>query len=213
MSQITDYASLKTAVGDWLVRSDISDSYIDYFIQVAEETIYDDVFAMNDGRGVRAIETALDGTIASGVLAVPADYLALKSAYISAGSNKYNLERKNAQFIRATYPDDGSTGIPTYIAREAANFIFGAYPDSNYSVRGIYWQKQTGLSSSNTSTWMITEIPTALLAACNAAASQFIKDSVEFQRWSGIYESLMQKFIARDRAEAHSGSALSISVG
>lgn len=212
MAQVTSYATLKTAVGDWMARSDISTSYIDYFIQMAEDTIYNDIFEMNEGRGVRAIETALSGTIADSVLALPDDYLALKSAYISTNNATYPLERTTSEFIRLRYPSNGDTDIPTYMAREASNFIFGPRPASGYSVGGIYWNRAAGLSSTNDTTWMTTEIPSALLAACNAAGFQFLQNSDEFARWSAIYQSLMQKFVSRNKAEEFSGSSLATAV-
>ena len=72
---ISSYAELQTAVINWLHRSDIS-TIVPDFIMLGEKRIF---------REVRSIEmeTALSSTIASGVIAVPSDYIELKSAYIN----------------------------------------------------------------------------------------------------------------------------------
>src|SRR5688572_26552708 len=86
------------------------------------------------------------GTIASSVVAVPAAYLGLKVAYIN-GSPSTRLDRKSLTQMYGTFPRGGDTGLPIWISRDGANFIFGPEPDSTYTVKGTYWAKQTLLRS------------------------------------------------------------------
>jgi hypothetical protein len=207
---VTDYASLIQAVQDWFARSDLG-GFINYFVQVAEDRIYRDVFAMNAGRGVQPMETILSGTIANGSLALPTGYLGLKHALITiAGAQTFELQRRNAEFIYTQYPNRNPSGIPAYIAREAQNFIFGPFPDSNYTVTGVYWQRSNPLSGTNTQTWMTASIPSILLAACSAAAAVFIKDNEAAANFNGLYTQMMQSFMLADRAEEQSGSAFAM---
>lgn len=209
MAIVTDYASLSQSVQDWFARSDL-DAYIDTLIQTAEDQIYNDILSQNMGRGVQPIEATLSTAIANGVLAVPTGYLGMKHAVISQNGFSFMLERKNAEFIYTQYPNRAPEGAPAYFAREGQNFIFGPYPDSNYSISGVYWKRSAPLSATNTTTWMTSSIPSTLLAACNAAAAMFLKDAQNMQTWGQLYAQKLQAFLISDRAEEMSGSALSM---
>lgn len=207
---IYDYASLKQAVQDWNARTDIA-NYIDYFIQRAEQTIYNDIFAMNKGAGVKPIEATLNTAInASGVVPLPTGYLGLRYALISSSGNTWQLERRNAEFIYTQYPNRGANGVPQYIARDGQNLVFGPAPDSTYSITGIYWQKAAQLTVTNTVTWMTTYIPLILLAACNKGIAAFNKDTEAVQWWDADYRDQMAAFLLADRAEEQSGSAFAM---
>ena len=68
---VKDYASLVSAVQAWLARSDMTGpGAVDYFIQSAEDRIYDDVIAQNMGRGTVDMEQTLSGTITNGYVAI-----------------------------------------------------------------------------------------------------------------------------------------------
>lgn len=210
---VYDYLSLRQAVQDWFARSDVS-NYIDYFIQKAEQKIYRDIFAMNRGQGVRAIEASLSGTIASdGTFSLPTGYLGLKYALVSASGQTFELQRRNPEFIYTQYPDRTADSVPAYIARDGSNFVFGPFPDAQYSISGIYWKKSNQLTQVNDVTWMVETIPTILLAACNAAAARFLKDMDQRQTWDAEYVSEMQDFLDADRAEEQSGSAFAMVAG
>lgn len=210
MATIVDYASLAQSLQDWLARSDIA-TYPDYFIQLAENRIYRDILAQNDGKGVRQMEAALSGTITNNTVAIPTDYLALKNARVvnSAGS-QFPLNRRSSEYIFGNYPIQSPTAMPEAIARESGNFIFGPYSDSNYSITGIYWNRAAALSSTNTITWMVTAMPDVLFAACMAAAAQFVRDDDATNLWNTFYQQGLQGFITADKTEAWSGSSLSI---
>lgn len=209
MSAISDYNSLKQAVQDWNARSDVA-NYLDYFIQRAERTIYSDVFAMNKGAGIQPMEATLNASISNGVIALPSGYLGLKYALISMAGYTYQLERRNAEFIYTQYPNRQASGVPQYIARDGQSLVFGPYPDSAYAISGIYWQQSAALSSTNTTTWMTTSIPTILLAACNKGIAAFNKDLEAVQWWDADYRDQLGAYLLADRAEEQSGSAFAM---
>lgn len=209
MATVTDYASLSQAVQDWFVRSDLG-TWLDYFIQIAEADIYRDIFALNQGKGVRAIETPLNVTISNGVAAAPSDYLGIKIALVSLGGQTFEIERRNPEFIYTQFPQQSAGGTPQYMARLGQNFVFGPYPDSNYTITGIYWQRAAQLTSVNSTTWMTSAIPTILLAAVNRAAARFIKDQEAYGIWDSLYNQQLSNFILADKAEELSGSSLAM---
>jgi hypothetical protein len=209
MATITDYASLQQAVQDWFVRSDLG-AWMDYFIQIAEEDIYRDIFAQNQGKGVQAIEAPLSVTINSGVAAVPSGYLGIKIALVSLNGQTFEIERRTPEFIYTQFPDQSAGGTPQYMARLGQNFVFGPYPDSAYTITGIYWQKSAHLSSTNTTTWMTSTIPSILLSAVNRAAARFIKDEEAYGIWDGLYNQQLQSYVLADKAEELSGSSIAM---
>lgn len=196
---IASYSELQTAVANWLNRSDLT-SYITDFITLGENRIYRDL-------RIRAMETALSDTIASGVVALPSGYIELKYAYIDR-SPAQHLQRQTARFIYEHYPERSSTGLPKYIAREASNFIFGPYPDSAYSVKGIYYKRLDALSGSNTTNWFTSNAPDLLLFSALTQAEPFLKNDARLQLWESMYQQVKMQIEMEDKAEDVSGSSL-----
>lgn len=206
---VYDYNSLKQAVQDWFARSDLG-NWIDYFIQIAEADIYRDIFALNQGKGVQPIESPLNVAISNGVAAVPSGYLGIKIALVSISGSTFEVERRTPEFIYTQYPDQTASGTPQYMARVGQNFVFGPYPDSAYTITGIYWQKSAQLTTVNSTTWMTSTIPTILLAAVNRAAARFNKDEEAYGVWDSLYTQQLQSFILADKAEELSGSSIAM---
>jgi hypothetical protein len=211
MTTVTDYASLQTAITDFTTRSDLT-TYTDYFIQRAEEDIYNDIFTLNEGRGIAALETSFTGVLSGNTLALPANYLGLRYSWVSIGGRNYPLARKTMEYINAKYPDQSSVGPPAFIARSGTSFIFAPYPDSGYTVGGIYWQRMAALSSTNTTTWMTSDIPSTLLAACLRVMGRFTKDTEMISLADADYQSGLASFVSRSKAEDYSGSELTMEV-
>jgi len=196
---ISTYAELQTAVGNWLNRADLT-SYIPDLIMLGERRIYRKL-------RIRAMETALNSAIASGVLAVPATYIELKSARID-GTPTQPLERKSVDAIYHKYPTRSSQGRPVAIAREGSNFIFGPYPDSNYTVKGIYYARLTALSASNTTNWFTENAPDLLLWAALAESEVFLKNDERILVWESKYQAAAKDVQDEDDRENSSGSPL-----
>lgn len=206
---VYDYNSLRQAVQDWFARSDLG-NWIDYFIQLAEADIYRDIFTQNQGKGVQAIEAALNTTTIGTGTPLPTGYLGMKIMLVNSNGQTFEVERKTPEFIYTQYPDQTASGVPQYFARLGQTFVFGPYPDSAYTLTGTYWQKSNQLTAVNSVTWMVNLIPTVLLAACLKYAARFNKDAEGLSMWDGIYQDGLAKFILADKAEELSGSSLAM---
>lgn len=201
---ITNYSELKTAVSNWINRSDLS-SYVADLVMLGERRIYRDL-------RIRAMETALNSAIASGVLAVPATYVQLKSARID-GTPVQPLTRVSVDQIYHQYPVRSSQGVPKLIAREGSNFIFGPYPDSAYTVKGIYYARLSALSDANTTNWFTDNAPDLLLWAALAETEAFLKNDSRVVTWEAKYQAAKQIVQEEDNRENTSGSPLSARCG
>lgn len=195
------YSELKTAVANWLNRSDLT-SYIPDFVTFGEKQIYRDL-------RIRCMEAALSDTIASGVVAVPTGYVAMKYAYVN-GSPVTSLIKKDAEFIYAEYPTRSSTGTPKFFAREVDNFIFGPYPDSAYTIKGVYYKRLDALSDSNTTNWFTANAPDLLLYASLIAAEPFLKNDERLATWTAFYMKIKDDIQREDKQEEFSGSPLAV---
>lgn len=199
---LSTYSDLKTAVKSWLKRSDL-DAYIPDLITLGEMRIYRDL-------RIRAMETSLSSAISSGVLAVPSGYIEMKHAYVNASPVQW-LKRKTAEWIYHNYPTRSADASPKYFAREGENFIFGPYPDSGYTVKGIYYKQPDPLSDSNTENWFTTNAPDLLLWAALCEAEPFMKNDARVQLWESKYDMVKDRVQRADDNEEFSGSILAVS--
>lgn len=177
---LSSYSDLTTAVASWLHRSDLN-SQVPDFVTLAESRINNDLRH-------RAMETSTASTIASGVIAVPTNYIELKDAYISSTSPYVNLDRKTANWIYDKYPTRSSDNTPKFIAREGSNFIFGPYPDSNYVVTLVYYNRFAALSSSVNS--VFTSYPGLWLYGSLLEAAPYLKNDARIPVWEQKFSQL-----------------------
>lgn len=196
---ITTYSELQTALSNWLHRSDLT-ALIPDFIVLGEKRI------MRKAR-VRVMETALSGTIASGVIAVPTDYLGLKFAYINSSPTRF-LTRASASQIYTDYPNRSATDKPSMIGREGANFIFGPYPDSGYSVSGIYYARPTSIVSSANAFFLLN--PDVYLFAALCEAAPYMGNDTRVALWESKMKTLLDDLDAESDDEYSSGGGLAV---
>lgn len=198
MALITSFATLQTAVTDYLARSDLS-TFTENFIQNAESKLYKRL-------RIRAMEKTYNSAISSGVLSVPSDYVQMKHAYVNTSPITW-LERLSAEQIYSKYPVRSGAEIPKYYAREASSFIFGPYP-GDYSVNSIYYSRFTALSSANSTNWFIDEAPDLLLYGSLLEAEPFIKNDNRLTVWKSFYDDSFMAVRDEERREGLSGGSL-----
>lgn len=189
---INSFSTLKTAVQNWWDRTD-QDDRIDEFISLGEARIYRDL-------RIRAMETALSDTISSGVIAVPSDFRALKHAYVDGSPTKH-LQQQSAEYIHDNYPTRSSTSKPEFIAQDGGNFIFGPYPDSAYTIKGMYYAALTALSTSNETNWFTSNAPDLLLCAAMTEAFSFEINEEREAKWLTRYEDIKNRIVKEDNRQ------------
>jgi hypothetical protein len=194
MAVISSYATLQTAITDYLARSDLS-TFTPNFIQNWEERFYRD--AQN---WASWMEAALSVSISSNVAAVPADYLGLKVAYI--GTVTAPLKRVTLSQLYARYPrGGGSSGTAEFIARDGANFRFGPEGVSG-TLAGTYYAKPAVLRTATTN-WLTTNAPDLLLYGALLEAEPFLKNDVRIGIWQGFYQQALEAYRSRFKEEEY----------
>jgi hypothetical protein len=199
---ITTYEELQTAIGRWSKRANLSDLFAD-FIRLGEVRIGRDL-------RIRAMETTLESTIASGVIAVPTGYAELKFAYVD-GTPIRPLERKDAEAVLSRYPTRSAEGQPRLIARQGSSFIFGPYPDTTYTIKGIYYKRFDALSDQNPAGWLVVNAPDLILSAALAELFMYAEDDANTQKYLSRYQTSVDEIQSEDRREEFSGSPLTVS--
>lgn len=195
MAVITNLATLKTAIDDYLARSDLT-SFTPNFIQNAEVKLYRSLNLRNE-------ETALSVSISSGTAAVPSNFKALKFAYFDVSPIKLLQWVPIEQLYRA-YPVRTTSSTPELISREGANFIFGG-ASSDGTLKGIYYAKQAFLRITDPS-WYVTNAPDVLLYASLLEATPFIHGDDRIPVWQEFLRDALDTLkTEQDNAEVSMG--------
>lgn len=199
---LNSFTTIKAAVGTWLDRSDMA-GVIPDLIAIAEARLYREL-------RIKALEESLSSVISSGVVSVPSDYIQMKNAYIDG---KYALQRADASYIYDRYPDRTAQGVPIYFAREADNFIFGPYPDSAYTMKGVYYKKLPALSASNETNWFTDNCPELVLFGALVEAEPYIGNDARIILWESKFASIRDTIQRNNDREEFSGSRLQTVAG
>jgi hypothetical protein len=199
MAIISSYATLQTAVADYLARSDLT-SFIPNFVQAFEEDFY-----REPQNWASWLETALSETIASGVAPVPADYLGLKIAYIS-GQTSAPLKRISLDQLYQRYPRSLGNGQAKFISRNGANFEFGPEA-SDGTLAGTYYAKPALLrDDSDGANFLTSNCPDLCLYGSLLAAQPFLQNDKRIGVWQGMYDRALVSYRNRFKEEDYSGS-------
>lgn len=166
MTTLATYSDLVTAVtSDWPARSDIATN-ADQFIALAEAIF-------NNKLRMRQMETTVSLTPVSNLCTLPSDYIEYKRV-VEKASIRRPLDYITEDAADRIYPDRAA-GL-------ACNFtIMGtqlqAFPLSSNDIELTYYQKIPGLTSTNTTNWLLTAHPNVYLHACLLYVGEFIKDA------------------------------------
>ena len=190
MAVISNYATLQTAIADYLARDDLT-SYIPNFIQNAENKLYRILNLRNE-------ETALSESISSGSVAVPSDFKALKFAYYDATPVSL-LQWMPIEDLYRKYPDRSEVTTPLAISREGANFVFGPV-SSDGTLKGIYYAKKAPLRTTDPS-WYVTNAPEVLLYGSLLESEPFSPSDERLQLLLPIWQRMFDQAVETLRLE------------
>ena len=151
-------------------------------------------------------------------LGLPSDFLAPFSLSVFTSNNYLFLINKDVNFLQESYPDITETGRPLYYAIfDSGNLLVAPLPDVDYSMELHYVYSPAGMSSGNTTTWLGTNAPDALLYATLLEAYIFMKGDAELMNY---YQTRYQETLprlknlgeGRDRKDVYRSGQLRIPV-
>ena len=178
------YDELKQKIIDYTeVSSNVfTDTILNGFINDAEFRILREVDSDNNRRYVTANLIA-----STRFIDTPTDLLIIRSAQIvdsELASGDTNQNRDFLQFRDTSFMSEfnptATTGVPKYYSNwDETKIVVAPTPDQTYTIQLNYILKPTGLSSTNTTTYLSNEFPNGLLYACLVEAYGFLKGPVD----------------------------------
>jgi hypothetical protein len=180
---ITNYTELKTAVGNYLMRTDCDEEEL---IALFEAT------GKRDHRLRRLKQNSGAFVVDADDLALPADFDSLESwrhdgptyfgeiAVVSDG----DLGIHRAQL--------GTTGVPVFasILNTEASVVarFAPAPDAAYNTRLVYWATLTALSATQATNWLLTAHPDIYLYGTLLHAAPFLHEDERLAVWATLFK-------------------------
>jgi hypothetical protein len=170
---------------------------IDFFIEQAEERIYNTV-------QIPALRKNVTGVTTGGnkYLSCPTDFLSVFSMAVIDGSGNYEyLLNKDVNFLRASYPNPSTSGIPKYYAlfgptvvsstiTDELSFILAPTPDAIYNVELHYYYYPESITvAADGRTWLGDSYSPVLLYGTLIEAYIFLKGE---QDLIAVYEKKYQ---------------------
>lgn len=189
---ITTYSELKTAVADWLNRSDLT-SAIPTFISLAEAQ-------MNRTIRHRKMVVRADATLDTPYFAVPADWL--ENIRFQLNTNPITpLVYVTPEQLIEDSQIYSSAGQPMFYTMVGGQFQVLPEPDGEYEGELTYYGKIPALSDSNTTNWLLTESPDIYLYATLIQSAPYLKEDERTGIWTSLYQSLVEDMkVADERA-------------
>ena len=170
------YATLKTAIGDYLESSETTfTNNLPTFIKEAEDRILKFVELPEQRKNVQGQTTA-----DTRFLACPSDFLAPMSLAIVSSNTYTYLDLKHASFLKEYSPTTTVTGQPKYYSIfSQESFALAPVPDAAYTVELHYLYKPSSLTSGSDSgtTVLSTDYPDALLYGSLVEGAIFLKET------------------------------------
>ena len=177
---MTTFAELQTQIRDYTETTTdvLTDVIVNDFIEHAEDRIFRNV----DLDVFRSYQVA-SLTVGNPFVAVPGinitedAFTRSVQIYTDGGTpTREYLIQKDVTFMNEYWPNRDSTGKPKYYANWDQDRLYLApTPNSAYKIELALNKQPTGLSSSNTTTWVSTNAPKVLLYACLVEAYRFLK--------------------------------------
>jgi len=193
------YTELTAAIKDYCENTESAFvAAIPTFIKQAEQRIYRSV-----NLPVNRKNQTGDITDGNKYLGMPSDFLFPLSLSIytrdDVDSNQIFLLNKDANFIRATYPNASTEGVPKYYGIFASDtFILGPTPNANYSAELHYYYQPASIVDTSPS-WLGTNADTVLLYGSLVEAYTYMKGDADMMQ---LYQQRYQEALGLLKLQA-----------
>jgi len=197
---LTTYTELKTSIGDWLNRSDLTTAIPD-FISLAEAQVERTL-------RTRQMIVRANASFDAQYGAVPSDFLETKSLKLTSTNPQTPLQFLSIDALDNEAANYTASGKPKFFGVVGGQFRIVPTPDSNYTTELTYYAKLTKLSSSVASNWLLSSSPDIYLYGALLQAAPYLQDDARIQTWATLYERALNDLQTADDRGASSGGAL-----
>ena len=228
---MTTYAELVTQIRDYTETDDqvLTTTIVNDFIEHAEHRIFRDIELNNNNVYVNG-NTAADNrfvTLPGYSSTDPtkptiSDITSIRyvTIYTDSGTKqRSDLIRVDQDFMSEYYdtPESGQSDKPKYFANwDMGTIVVAPTPNAVYKFEIGITKKQTGLSTSNTETWISVNAPRVLLYACLCEAFKFLKAPQDQQVYESSYReslsALAQEQLGKKRRDEYRDGSIRIPI-
>ena len=197
---LTTYTELKTSIGDWLNRADLT-SVIPDFISLAEAQVERTL-------RTRQMIVRANASFDAQYGAVPSDFLETKSLKLTSTNPETPLSFLSIDALDNEASKFTASGKPKFFGVVGGQFRIVPTPDATYTTELTYYAKLTKLSSSVATNWLLTANPDIYLYGSLLQAAPYLQDDARIQTWATLYERALNDSQTADDRGASSGGAL-----
>lgn len=202
-------AELREQIRFWSERDDLSDAQLNNFIMLTEQNFKQDFYLPPNEKIVTLT------TDANGQIAIPADYLKMKSCYvIDIYGNKKPLYRKPNEFV-VVGSDLTSAGSVSYFERSGSNFIFAPAAGEGVEVTMTYYSLIPSLLDieeldPEASNFVLLVMPTVYLFGALMFLHMFTFNEERANYYGNLYKLAKDDLIGMQADAEMSGSSLHV---
>lgn len=193
---ISTYSELKTAVANFLARTDLTDQIPD-FIQLAEARMSRELETRSQEKRATATLTADDEYVA-----LPTDLREVREVKLNTSPNTV-LEYRSPTALDSQFT--GAGGKPQAYSIVGNEIKFRPIPDSAYTAEIVYIGSLDALSDSNATNNILSRHPDAYLSGALAEAYVYLMDDARAQLYDGKFGRAIEE-IKKDEQRAHYGT-------
>ena len=200
---MTTYSEVVTQIRDYCETDSnvLTTTIVNDIIEHAELKIFREIDLDVFKKYKTASLTSSDAFVAMpGALPVDFEFARYVDIFSPSGSlvglkdnERVTLQKKDSSYINEYWPNRTSTGVPKYYANwDNDTIILAPTPNAAYTIELAYNAQPTGLSSSNTTTWVSNNAPQLLLYACLIEAFKFLKNPDMLNIYTVSYKEELQ---------------------
>jgi hypothetical protein len=199
---ISTYAELKTAVDNWLARTDLT-SRVPEFISLAEARMSREIEALSRDKRITATLVADDEYVS-----LPTDVRKIR--HVRLNTNPITILRYlTPQAIDREYPSTG-TGKPRVYSVIGSEIYFRPAPDSGYTAEILYNAGMDLLTSDSQTTTLLTRHPDLYLHGALAEAYGFLLDEARQAHHDSLFTRVLNEVQMEEDRVHYGGSPLTL---
>lgn len=195
------YAELKTAIANYLNRSDLT-SDIDTFIDNVEAEL-------NRRLRTKDMIKRATATADSQYLTVPTDWIEAINVEITSNDFSPLFQQSIESLDVYRKANNNSTGQPVYFAMVDDSIELAPTPDVEYTLQLTYYAKISALSDSNTSNFVSVSHPDVYLYGALKHASIFLMEDDRIPMFTQQFEKALEEMrLEEEKAAFGKGSLM-----
>jgi hypothetical protein len=197
---ITNYAELKSAIGDFLNRDDLT-AVIPTFISLGEARIARD---LNHWKQEKRVTTDIDERYED----LPNDWISIIQVQHTDGGVISSASSSEMADYRA---QSNTPAKPRYWRLTANEMEFYPIPDATYNITMLYRARIPALTDADPSNWLLTYSPDVVLYAALMQSAPYLADDARVAVWGSMYQSGVEA-LNNESAQAQVSGPLSMRI-